>query len=228
MTGQTRPKNFAKRRRRRRRKWYPKRTAANWYKYANYAVNGLMLAKKVARLVNVEVKEGTTTNTLTNVDHTTGLVATLNGFAQGDTDSTRDGDSVKMMRVRGKVYWKENGANDSVGRFVIVHDKQATLSAVNQYFGSTGSIIAPLSCKGHDLRFQTKTLYDSGAFSLDAQAGEQNRCFDIDIPLNFHTQYSGGTTTINTGALRLVAISSIATSNIPQIMYYFSVHYVDN
>lgn len=198
------------------------------YRVADMAYNGYRLAVKLARYVNAEEKFHDATLTGSSVDYTTGVVSTLNSIAQGDTDETRDGDSVKITRLTGNIQVSGNAAANTLIRYWIVWDPMNTITTLANLW-ETGAATSILGNKDHDHRFQTRVLYDSRPLPLVVANDSYVRVRAINLKIFKHTQFEAGTTTINSGALKLFAISDQANaSNEPTIRAQLRVHYIDN
>lgn len=140
-----------------------------------------------------------------------GDIVILNSIAQDDTDSTRNGDKIKMqnLTIRGSVTGNASAAD--VVRLIIFHDKQNTITTVAAYMASSeiSSVFQP---KEYDRRFATKVLFDkSWTVSPD---GPRIKYFKKVIKLNIFTQYAAASTTSITGSLKfiLIAVPPVATS----------------
>lgn len=185
------------------------------------AYNAMRLALRLKDMVNTEYKYVDITDTASATY--SGYFATLNNIAQGVTDSTRIGDSCKLqnLTLRGSI--TRNGTDGHV-RIMVIWDKQAKASAASSILENTGSAYATLSPKKYDNRFQTKVLKD---FRVHVTTDSPIKEFNMVIPINQHTQYDAATNTIDTGALRLLIISDMASSQ-PLTAYYSRLTYTDN
>lgn len=85
------------------------------------------------------------------------------------------------------------------------------------------------SPKNYDKRFRCSVLYDQ-FFLVGTQSGMQAfaRDFEINLPLDKHTQFASATTTINTGALKMFVCSDGVTTNLPNIHFYSRLTYTDD
>lgn len=192
-------------------------------KIGNVAYSALKLAKRLKDAVNIEYKyyDSLTYSTATY----TGSVVTLNNMSQGTTDVTRVGDSIKVQNliIRGMVNWSNQ---QGVARMMVIWDPQNKITAVSDLLESTGSAWAPYSPKKFDNRFQCRVLYDK------TMTFHSNLPLllvpDIVIPINEHTQFSGGSTTISTGALKLIYLSNSSGATDPYFTLYQRVTYTDN
>lgn len=218
-------KNYAKKKPYRR---YKKQgTMQRYAGYASTAYKAYALATKLARFVNTENKFWNSNAASTNV---TDAGATYSLFLppQGDTDSSRSGDSVKLLRVSGRMFFNSiAAANGSVIRVIIFRGKQE-----NTVFPGIGDVIDTtlgtndfLAPKPYDDRFRTKILYDH-FINLPLQ-GPTSQIRDINIKLYGHLQFSAATTNVEDGGLYLGLISNQA-ANYPTITWNLRTTYVDN
>lgn len=212
------------------RKTYPKAKKPKQparYRYADMAYKGFNMAMKLKQLINVEQKHVDTTTSTTNTYN--GTLVTFNEIAQGDTDNTRDGDSLlnKKINIKGFIVAAASGAINDVVRIIIFKDKQNTITTPGQYLRDVGSIYAPLSQKQRDNQFQTKKIYDN-TFSVDS--GNPLKIFSIKIDqLDDHTNFVSGTTTITSGAYKMLIIGTVAPAGANSITTYTSrFEYIDN
>lgn len=194
------------------------------------AYKALRLARKVADAVNVEYKIFDSSSASVQPDYN-GSIITLNNMAQGTTDVTRIGDSIKNQNIviRGGVTNTTTASTYNRTRIILVWDEQNQISTIADLLEATGSSQVVLSPKHYDKRFRSNVLYDQ-TFSTSTYTGSQAffRDWEINLPINKHTQFSAGTTTVNTGALKLILISSGVTSNLPNVDYYARLTYTDD
>lgn len=191
---------------------------------AEVARKGYHLAKKIARLVNVEIKNHDIDQTGTFTVPNTGIVHDLTVIAQGDSKGTRDGSSIKPLRVSGRLSINSSGsATFTKLRMILVRGKQenGVIPTISTYFET----VDPLSPKNHNNRFQSKTLFDKTFIfnSVDKKTGYM----DINETLFGHVHYTDATTAIEDGGLYLIMLSDQAT-NVPSLGYYIRVSYTDN
>jgi len=187
------------------------------------AHKALRLAKRLADAVNTEYKfhEQQFSG---SVDYNGTLTSLMVGLSQGTADTQRIGDSMKLQNLIMRFYLSR-ATSDSLVRVIIFHDPQSKINAVTDLLQVTGSVFAVLSSKNYDKRFESKVLYDK-TFALDGDETTIQRSFTL--PLNWHTQFQNGGTTINTGDLRVVFISNQVTTNLPNVVYQSRVTYTDN
>lgn len=217
----------------RRRKYYRKRNYKRRrrpppppmrYQVADTAYNAYRLATKLAKAVNVEYKYHDESLSAQSVNYSASTTSyLLNDMPQGDGDTTRDGDSIKCQGLTLRGVLARNGADATV-RMVIVWDKQNNVVPAD-IFHLAGQQSAPWSNKSYDHRFQSRILYDR-TFTLDTDATRLN--FHVKKNIMLHTQFNSGTTTINTGALRVFFISDQVTINEPVLTFTSRLTFTDN
>lgn len=187
------------------------------------AFKALKLARRVADAVNTEYKYIDSTLSANAFDNA-GTMSIQNAIAQGLSDSQRVGDSAKIQNVSWR-YYVQNVTGKTMARVMLLWDPQNRVTAVNQILETTGSVLAPISPKLYDTRFQTKVLYDRIHNLYDDKPQDY---VDIQIPINLHTQFLAASTTITTGALRLVLISNQLIAAAPTLNSYMRVTFTDN
>lgn len=219
-------KRLYRRRRGRRENPYRKTKwgKGDFIKYAGYAYTALKIAKGLKKLVNVEMKHYDKNSTGQNMTDA-GTIYTVNDVSQGDTDLTRDGDSLKNQSVQIKIQCNANSNQQNNGRVIVFWDKENKTSATTDLLETAD----PFSFKAYDTRFQTKVLWDKRiVFSSTAVENGQIHTFDINLPLGAHTQFEAGTTTINTGALKILFLSDQNATNYPTYSVYSRLLFTDN
>lgn len=188
------------------------------------AYKALRLARKVANAVNIEYKINDTLANGTTFDYA-GTMVTVNNPAQGSTDVTRIGDSIKCQNLMLR-FLLTRGAGDSTGRVIVFWDDQNQISTGANLLEVTGTASSVLSPKLYDARFRSKVLYDK-VFVMD-QVNQSTWDENVQIKIDQHTQFNAGSTTINTGALKVLFISNITGANIPTVNYYSRLSFTDN
>lgn len=200
------------------------------YKHRGTAAKALALATKVARMVNVEYK-AYETNTVDNIDQGGEVYSLTNGLAQGDTGETRDGISIKPMRLSGRAYIEMNvAAPTTLFRCIIIRGKNEhgeiyTPQGTGQLDILDPDALGPLARKNRDNRFDTNILYDK-LFTL-SQSGTRAKVLDLNIRLTGHVNYEGGTTNVDNGGLYLLLISD-QTELLPVWRSQLTLTYTDN
>lgn len=189
------------------------------------AYKALRLARKVANAVNVEYKAFDVQSTAGAVDYNGGVTSLMSGLAQGAADNQRIGDSLKVQNLTFRCFGARNG-QDAWLRYMIIYDPQNQISSVTDVLAATGSgqsIVAP---KNYDKRFRCRILHEK---HMALTSGNPTLQMDDQvIPIDLHTQFSGGTTTILTGDIKLLVISNVVTTNLPTFTYYARLSYTDN
>lgn len=187
------------------------------------AYSALVMAKRLKDMVNTEYKFYDIQNA-SNPDWT-GSLSTLNTIPVGTADNQRIGDSVKLqnLTIRGNVI--AHTSSPAFVRMLIVWDPQAKTSTTADVLEYVSTQYAPFSPKDYDKRFQTRILADK-LFSV-MPSDEIQKPFDLVVPINQHTQYENGGTTINSGALKILLISNVSV-NVPGVVYLARISYTDN
>jgi len=149
----------------------------------------------------------------TNLGHT---------LEQGDDDFQRIGDSIKIQHAHIRLRLTKNqAADDTHARIIVFWDEGNQVDVVEKMLinGFKGTSAAVLSFKEWDLRFDTKIIAEkfvhmpADSYNTTALFGESVALVDFSLPINKHTQYLSGTTTIVTGALKCMVITD-NTNNI--------------
>ena len=192
---------------------------------ASLAKTAFKTAKFIAGIVNTEYKyfdigAGLTASTWN------GAIVTLCQPAQGVTASQRTGDSIKIRNLtfRGEFSQNPLGIATEVARMIIFFDKQNVINTVSQYLQYTGLYGAVYSQKNENTKYETKTLLDR---TYVINSTYQQRKFDIVLRIDQHCNFQAGTTTIDTGALKVLYISQ-APINGPLFSYNSRCTYIDN
>lgn len=184
------------------------------------------LATKLARFVNTEFKyvelEGS------DGPLTSGSIFKLVNPPLGTGDSNRTGDSIKLMRLTGRLWATGDGTiNNTLLRVIIFRGKNenGVDLAVSDVLDTSGAYdyLAP---KPHDDRFRTKILYDR-YFNLTSSGGN-GTYININQKLYGHCQFvNGSTTQYEDGGLYMVMITNRGTLP-PTVNYRFKTTFVDN
>lgn len=179
-------------------------------------------------LVNSELlKHDSSLSTYTDLSNA-GVIFHLTGISQGDTQSTRTGNSIFVRSVDIRLFFKTVHSHNLV-RVALVADSQQlgdTLPSYTDIYDSSGSTIAPLSHLNSGTVGRFRILY-SRTFVLDD--GEYaNKAVKIFKKLRHHVRYNGTISTdIQKGGLYLVMVSNDGT-NMPQYVMDYRVSYHDN
>lgn len=206
------------------RKGGSRKQASGFDTAMGYAKQALKTAKWVAALVNAESKYDDTTVQQVPVSYD-GTITTLANPSQGDTAIQRNGDSIKLQHLSLRGYFYDAGANSQV-RLMCIHDKQNTVNTIGDLLQVANQENVVHSPKNEDNKYQTKVLYDN---KWSVYSEKPVVPFEVQLPLGFHTNFSGGTTTIKDGALKLAFCSSTVSGGTnPGMSYYSRVTYLDN
>ena len=197
---------------------------------ANKALN---LASKVYKFVNTEVKYFDTEQYQIAMP-ATGNVVGLTTVPQGDGQSTRDGDSLKIMglTIRGHVTSDASVSKPTNLRIIIFRGKQENGVGYSLHDilenPASASLSEVYSPKAYDERFRTKILHDK-TYTINETLTTQAKGFNFSIQLKpgGHVNYSAGTTSIENGGIYMLTLSDNATYP-PKISYLSRVTYVDN
>lgn len=190
----------------------------------------LKKTKQLADAVNIEYKiyDNITANSTPDYN---GTIVSLNLPAQGTADTQRIGDSIKCQHlvVRGQVVNNPSASILNHTRVILVWDEQNQITALSDLLETTGSSNVVFSPKHYDKRFRSNVLYDQ-MFTTSTYSGSQAfwKDFEINLPIDKHTQFSAASTTINTGALKMILMSSGVTTNLPSVTFYSRLSFTDD
>lgn len=159
----------------------------------------------------------------------------LTGIAQGDTDSTREGDSINLRRLKiNAVLQNADGTTNYGVRFLVIKWKEDSIPSAADVIGPTGGALGSdsfYSNLNHDQRRAYKVLFDSGPVVLGHTSSgsiPQRVPFCIDVPLSGKVLYSGAGSTYGRGALWLIALAETTQASNDSLMEYESmVEYSD-
>lgn len=222
-------------RRKYRKKYQPKAKGANdrsvtvWsgHSVLEKANKALNLASKVYRFVNTEIKFHDVTTTATAIPNT-GTINGLSAVAQGDGQSTRDGDSLKPLHltIRGSVTNNTTNNRTTLARIIVFRGKQENgvgFSATDIL--ETSTVYSP---KNYTDRFRTKILMDK---VIPVPPNNNNsyspKLWNFSTKIIGHVNYSAASTSIEDGGIYILYLSDQAT-NPPTMDYYARLTYVDN
>ena len=189
------------------------------------AYKALRLARKVANAVNVEYKAYDTSSAAGAADYNGGVGSLMSAISQGTADNQRIGDSLKVQNLTFRSFAARNG-QDAWLRYMIIYDPQNQISGVTDVLASVGSQLSVVAPKNYDKRFRCRVLHDKLFALTSGNATLQSD--EITIPIDLHTQFSAGTTTILTGDIKILVISNVVTTNLPTFTYYARISFTDN
>ncbi len=152
----------------------------------------------------------------------------LNNLSQGLTDSQRIGDTIKCISFRFRFEANRDNSSSAAVRAIYIWDKRNTIAAISDLLVNLGNEEALLSDYLHDKRGDYIVLYDK-MIRCDGQYINKNVGM-VHKKLNKKTQFAGGTTTIEQGALKLFMISDVSNGAVNQPNYdaYIRLFYSDS
>ncbi len=204
-------------------------------RYAGYAgsamstaTKALVLAHGIKKLLNVEFKFHDVVSAIT--PSTTPSIQQLTNIAQGDTDSTRDGAQIKIVRYNCKYSVIKNpSASATLLRVMLVLDKQ-TNGAIYNIADLLADVTADeniISMLNLDNKFRFRVLYNQVHKLTPALAiGYKEIMKDIDIKIRFDAS-TPSIADLTSYSLSFVFISNEATDT-PAVKFFSRVRYVDN
>lgn len=161
---------------------------------------------------------------------TAGYVAQMSGIGQGDTDTSRDGDSllVKSLNLN---YQIEVGDTFNVIRVIMFQWFPTSVpTAGNILQDVTLGVLNPHQTYNHDLRYNYKVLYDKthtiGATSTNIPIVKISKQVYITSGFKRKLQYQAATTTGN-NQFYLMAISDSSAGPDPQLIYNVKLNFLD-
>lgn len=172
------------------------------------------------KVINVEIKH--TDSELVITPGYNGALYTFNGLAQGDTDGTRDGDSLKVQDFAFKCLINNNRVGTA--RVIVLWDQGNEITGVSDVLNNSGTAYAPLSLKDWDKRFESKIIFDK---MIHLGPYNQTKFFKKKLRIGKHTQFEAGTTTINSGALKMIFIGD-SNVNMTSFRFISRLTYTDN
>jgi hypothetical protein len=192
------------------------------------AKRALTGVNSLRKLVNVEIKHVTLANQ-NPVSSTTGSITLLNGVGQGDTTHTRDGHSIRFVRLQLRLTMsKHASATATYIRVVLIWYRENNASA---------RTIAEILESGADtksfLNENNKTkfavLHDKTHVLSESNYAVQ---MSFDRSVDKHSTYTVGAagsaaTDIQTGAFYMIVFSNEAT-NTPSVAYTSLCEFIDN
>lgn len=179
--------------------------------------------KHLKQIINVEEKK--VNNSTISAPGWLGEIIQLNTIAQGVTDTTRDGDSLKLQDLYFRL--AVTNVRTAVARVIIFWDQQnkvALAPAAVSLLDNIGTGDAPLSYKDYDKRFETKILYDR---VINIDPNNQQKIYQGKLRISKHTQFENGSTTINTGSLKVLFLGDASTGQ-TQFRWVSRLTFTDN
>lgn len=206
--------------------------------YANKLLAG-QVKRNVKRLIDKskEPKYIASSATYQYVD-STGAIIDLTSIAQGDTDTTRDGDQCKLQRVtfNFQVFLNNAVITQAMVRVILFRWKNFD-NAVAPLPGDVllmglGSINAPLSTYVHDTRENIEIIKDKTINVTTWSNGSSTMNFycRLSKKLNSLVRFVGATTSGEGKIFALLVADTAAgaAANRPQISYMTQMDFIDN
>ncbi len=184
-------------------------------KAAERETDALIVARQALRLArgmvgSVERKIYQQTSLSTN--YLAGSVTNVFAPAQGDTVSTRTGDSVRLKRIVIRMTYATFTDSTITWRFVLFHDKR-------QVSGVTPTVTTVLTTDTALSQFSDATR---GRFAIHRDIttnqiarflnGDMSDSFVWDIPMNLETRWAGGVGNLNQNGLYLLITCDVQTA----------------
>lgn len=168
-------RNYRRKRAYRRR--YNKKSSGG---YLSTAAKALSVAYSVKKLLNVEHKYNDVTLNNT-VGYDAPIYTLLNGVAQGDGATTRDGNSLKMEYVDINLILKNANAADRTVRIMLVEQKDVNGLApvISEILDDSATQYAPLSHFNRDQINNFRVLYDKRYSMTDSTSDNALRQINI-------------------------------------------------
>lgn len=192
------------------------------YKVADYGYTAYKMALQLKRTLNVEYKHVDVVGSYQ--PSWAGYLANLNELSVGDTNSTRDGTSVKMIKLT--MRFSILGSTDSILRLIVFNDSSADVTAVSDVLSAINSTNAVNSFKDYDNRFDTKFIHDE-KYTMSS-TGQLVVSGTIVKDLYLHANYDADTAVPIKNCIRLLIISDRESTSLPMFKYVSRITFVDN
>lgn len=185
------------------------------YKHRSTAVKAFQLAKKVARMVNVEYKFVPIEIAGQSVTQIGTVIPFLDNLPQGDGSTDREGDSIKLMRFSCRGFITQNAsAQKTAVRVILFRGKQENaqpylvqdiLDAQNY---TNNLFLAP---KSFSEKFRSKILFDK-VYHM-SNNGNSSIIFNWNFKLYGHANYEQSSTGVENGGLYILVIGNEGTNH---------------
>ncbi len=182
------------------------------------------------RNLNKRIEKKYFTNYAAGSRDWSGAVYSITDIPQGDTDTTRDGDSLflKSVQLRYSVVAGDTTNLVRLVMFQYLDDTTPTVSNIlnSGYLGAAG---APLTPFHHDERSKYRILYDSGPMSVDTYNPQLVRKVFVKNNKKMVNQirYNGGTTT-GSNKIYLIELSDSGAASHPSFNTISKVNFNDS
>lgn len=224
-----------------RKRYYPSRGRGRGYygrkgKRKNYIFYRRLknktywMAKKALALTNPEFKLHNFQQTA-NTINTSGTIDTISLIAQGDTDTTRDGNSIKITRMHIRGFIKQDAvATQTMIRMMVVLDRQtngAQFSMSDLIADTTAgdAIVSPLVINN---KFRFRVLVDR-VYHMSSESSTIIK-FNIFRKMGMKMRYSANAAAITSCPSKSIAVVFISdeATNSPTVTYFSRLRYLDN
>lgn len=225
--------SYRRRNYRRRRKVTRQKQERPGYFYKYYAKpigqKAYQLAKYAISKINSESKY--IDSTISETPSTAGGLVLLNGCAQGDGSTSRDGDSIRLQSVAANLYMSMNASStthENIVRVMIFVDLQTN--------GSTPAVTDVLltanvnSFRNLSYGSRFKVLYDQRFTMVDADNYATKLVPKLFFKIDYHQKFSSTGSTISDISAHPVfmLLVSNAASNLPTVAGRTRVRFLDN
>lgn len=188
---------------------------------------GVYLAKKALSMLNVEYKHIDTTVSVSPT--TSGAITQLSVIAQGDTEGTRDGRSVKLKSLSGRLsFTLDSMATETRLRCIIFKKINVNLIAP-----VVADILTNVNIQGLRNLNNTKNIkiYYDKTFDMNTNERKEKgmKCFfKLNSKQIYETANAGGDATdLERNGIYMMTLSDEAM-NAPTVSGYFRLRYIDN
>lgn len=170
------------------------------------ADEALAIGKRVLSMLNVESKSYSYNVTANSVLQAGSGFGPLAVVTQGDTDSQRDGDSLKLKGWEGNLLFTRGGV-DAIVAYMFIQEGPEFITTPSQLFELVNTVNAPLSQPGWDSRLGFKVL-SHGIHCLTNSDPYAKVSFRHKF--NHDVQFFNNSTTVYEGEVSLWVISNNA------------------
>lgn len=153
-----------------------------------------------------------------------GNLISLCDIAQGDTDTTRDGDELLMTKIEVR-FANYLGDTTNITRVIIFRWMPPSVPAVSDFWADIGTAESPLATFIHDQQQNVTVLYDKLCFTGPGRYVEVGQAIQN---LNVRVQFVAASTTIATGKVYMFFISDSAAATHPTVSYYARTEFTDS
>lgn len=191
------------------------------------ADEALAIGKRVMTMLNVESKGTSYAASAVSIDWSGITYQPAASIAQGSSDSTRDGDSLKFKGWNGHLQFTRGGV-DAIVSYALIQEGPTFLTSgiPAAVFQSAGGAGAPLSEPAWDGRLGFRILKRE-VFALTNNT--PYHIVDFRHKFNHDVQFYNGTSTVYEGQISLIFISNItAGATVPTVTFATNYSWVDN